>query len=255
MMTEIGRVDVLAAGKVLANGKSVETCAGNGIRCNTANLIIYHRWTGLLVDGDESLVEQGRRFYRRNPNTFVYPPTLVHAWITRGNVNDVIRDNGFEGQVDLLSIDMDGVDYRIWGAINIIDPRVVVVEYQDIIGPALAFTVPCRDDFNAYEYPVTSGMLNLLWRVAACICEVGGKEGLSAGRVQSVRLQRLLHRESSRRERDSRHSCPGVFQAPESHLGHERAVSDRETHALDGGVATGGGAGTRGGRRAGEKRV
>lgn len=159
------------------NCKAVEICAGDGIECNSANLIIHHKWSGLLVDGDPALVEQGRRFYRKNPHTFVYPPTFVHSWITRDNVNDVIRDNGFEGQIDLLSIDMDGVDYWIWDAIKVIDPRVVVVEYQDIIGPERALTVPYRDDFNAYEYPTTHGMPNFCGASLPAFVKLAGARG------------------------------------------------------------------------------
>ncbi len=142
------------------NRKSVEVCAGNGIECNTANLIINHGWHGLLVDGNETLIKQGQDFYRRNPNTYVYPPQFFHAWITRNNINRVISDNGFEGEIDLLSIDMDGVDYWIWEAIEVIEPRVVVVEYQDIIGPEKSISVPYSDNFNAYDYPTTLGMPN-----------------------------------------------------------------------------------------------
>ncbi len=142
------------------NRKSVEVCAGNGIECNTANLITNHGWHGLLVDGNEILVKQGQDFYRKNPHTHVFPPNFVHTWITRDNINRVIRDNGFEGEIDLLSIDMDGVDYWIWEAIEAIEPRVVVVEYQDIIGPEKALTVPYSDNFNAYEHPTTLGMPN-----------------------------------------------------------------------------------------------
>lgn len=114
--------------------KSVEICAGNGMECNTANLIINHGWHGLLVDGNEALVKCGIEFYKSNPHTYVYPP-FVHSWITRDNVNEVIARNGFEGEIGLLSIDMDGVDYWIWDAIHCIEPRVVVVEYQGILGP------------------------------------------------------------------------------------------------------------------------
>lgn len=142
------------------NRKSVEVCAGNGIECNTANLIINHGWHGLLVDGNETLVKQGQDFYRTNPHTYVYPPRFVHAWITRGTINRTIKENGFEGEIDLLSIDMDGVDYWIWEAIEAIEPRVVVVEYQDIIGPEKSLTVPYSDNFNAYEHPTTLGMPN-----------------------------------------------------------------------------------------------
>lgn len=70
------------------NKKCVEICAGNGIECNTANLIINHGWHGLLIDGNEDLVKKGIEFYKKNPNTYVYPPTFIHSWITRDNVND-----------------------------------------------------------------------------------------------------------------------------------------------------------------------
>ena len=118
-----------------ATKKSVEICAGDGIECNTANLIINHGWHGLLVDGNSALVKKGIAFYRNHPQTIVYPPTFVHSWITRDNINDILNKNGFKGEIDLLSLDMDGVDFWIWQAINIIEPRVVVVEYQDIIRP------------------------------------------------------------------------------------------------------------------------
>ncbi len=143
-----------------ANKKSVGICAGNGIECNSANLIINHGWSGLLVDGNEKMVSQGREYYRLNRHTYVYPPAFAHAWVTRDNVNSIIKDNGFEGDIDLLSIDMDGVDYWIWKAIEVIMPRVVVVEYQDIIGPDKSLTVPYADDFNSHEYPMSNGTPN-----------------------------------------------------------------------------------------------
>jgi len=45
-----------------ATKKSVEICAGDGIECNTANLIINHGWHGLLVDGNETNVQKGITF-------------------------------------------------------------------------------------------------------------------------------------------------------------------------------------------------
>jgi hypothetical protein len=142
------------------NKMTVEICAGNGIECNTANLIINHGWYGLLFDGDEALVKEGLDFYIKNPHTNIYPPRFVNSWIKRGNINELLSNNGFEGEIDLLSIDLDGIDYWIWEAINVISPRVVVVEYQDIIGPDKALTVPYKDDFDAYKYPTTLGMPN-----------------------------------------------------------------------------------------------
>jgi hypothetical protein len=102
------------------NKKAVEICAGDGTECNTANLIINHGWTALLFDGKEENVERGKAFYAKNGDTLNWPPKFIHAWITAENVNELILENGFQGEIDLLSLDMDGVDYWIWKALHII---------------------------------------------------------------------------------------------------------------------------------------
>lgn len=127
----------------------VEMCAGNGVECNAANLILNHRWTGLLVDGSLTNVTRARAFYRRRPETMYCPPDILHAWITRDNVNQLLVEAGYEGEVDLLSLDVDGVDYWLWEAMTAIMPRVVVLEYNHLHGPQVSVTVPYRDDFVA----------------------------------------------------------------------------------------------------------
>ena len=127
----------------------LEICAGDGIECNSANLILNHGWTGLLVDGDVSRVQRGRKFYATHPDTFSFPPKFAHAWVDRETVNDLISSHGYTGEVDLLSLDLDGVDYWIWDAIEVVRPRVVVAETQCIWGAERSVTVPYRRDFRA----------------------------------------------------------------------------------------------------------
>lgn len=131
------------------NKRVVEMCAGSGIDCCAANLIVHHGWEGLLFDGQERKLRMGRRFYTKNPDTRQWPPKLVSAWITAENVNELIRKQGFAGEVDLFSLDMDGVDYWVWKALDAINPRVVILEYQDILGPKRSVTVPYDANFAA----------------------------------------------------------------------------------------------------------
>ncbi len=156
---------------------SVEICAGNGIECNTANLILNHGWHGLLVDGDKGNVATGIRYFSRSRHTHVYPPQFVCAWITRDSVNDILSKNSFSGEIDLLSMDLDGVDYWIWEAIDVVSPRVVVVEYQDILGPDRAWTVPYADDFSFRDYPQTDGMPNFAGASLSAFVKLGRKKG------------------------------------------------------------------------------
>lgn len=142
------------------NQIAVEICAGNGIECNSANLIINHSWYAVLFDGNAKQVKRGQEYYAKNRMTYVYPPKLVNAWITRDNVNTLIEDSGIKGEIDLLSLDMDGVDYWILKEITIIQPRVIVVEYQDILGPNKSVTVPYNDSFDAWQGPSIDGVPN-----------------------------------------------------------------------------------------------
>jgi hypothetical protein len=159
------------------NRQCVEICAGDGIECNTANLILNRGWHGLLIDGDADNVARGTRFYARSRHTRIYPPKIVQAWITSDGVNDVIAENGFSGEIDLLSLDLDGVDYWIWKAIAVISPRIVVLEYQDILGPERSWTVPYSDDFVSGRYSMTDYMPNFAGASLRAFVKLGQSKG------------------------------------------------------------------------------
>jgi hypothetical protein len=61
---------------------------------------------------------------------------------------------GVTGPVDLLSLDLDGMDCRIWKAIKAIDPRVVVCETHNVAPIGRAIAVPYDPKFvcNSENY-------------------------------------------------------------------------------------------------------
>src|SRR4051812_23691958 len=128
--------------------RCVEICAADGIECNSANLIINHGWRGLLVEGRAEYVRRGIALYNVLADTFIHPPAFVHAWVTPANVNDLIRREGFAGDVDLLSLDLDGIDYWVWQSIDCIRPRVVIAEYNGLWSAAHAVTIPNDPHFQ-----------------------------------------------------------------------------------------------------------
>jgi hypothetical protein len=130
------------------NKIAVEMCAGDGIVCNATNLIINHGWQGLLFDGNSRNVTAGKQFFARHRDTRLWPPRFVNAWITAENVNSIVRTEGISGEIDLLSLDLDGMDYWIWKALDCIQPRVVVCETHNVIGPDKAITVPYDPNFK-----------------------------------------------------------------------------------------------------------
>lgn len=111
-----------------ANKTFVDIGAADGINSNCANLAIHFGWHGLFLDANYDKIVRGEGFYGKQQDTRIYPPKFVHVLITRDNVNDCITRAGFSGEVDLLSIDIDGNDYWIWDAIRCVSPRVVCIE-------------------------------------------------------------------------------------------------------------------------------
>jgi hypothetical protein len=142
------------------NRKCVDIGAGQVYGSNVANLLVNHGFTGLLADGSSRNIEINRQFYSTHLETKLFMPKLLSTFITAENVNGLLRDNGFSGEIDLFSLDIDGIDYWIWKAMDAVSPRVVVVEYQDLLGPDRAWTVPYRPDFDAHSFPVNEKQYN-----------------------------------------------------------------------------------------------
>ena len=126
----------------------VEICAGDGIECHAANLIVHHGWQGLLVDGNPGLVARGRAFYAAARNTHLSPPAFDDAWVTAENVNDVAGRRGSRGEIDLLSLDLDGNDYWVLRALTVVKPRVIVLEFNALCGPEAAVSMSYRPDYR-----------------------------------------------------------------------------------------------------------
>lgn len=130
------------------NRKCVEIGSGYGNECNSANLIVHHNWHGLLIDSGSVQIKHAQKFFKWALNKEAERPQIAQIHITRDNVNSVIEQAGFSGEIDLLSIDIDGVDYWIWKEIEVCKPRVVVVEIQCIRKSSESVTVPYHDQFE-----------------------------------------------------------------------------------------------------------
>ncbi len=138
----------------VSNQCVVEICAGDGTECNAANLIINHGWKGLLVDSNGEAIERGKSFYAQRTNAWRFrrlPPCFIKAWVTKENVNDLIQENGMSGEIDLLSLDLDGIDFWVWKEITCINPRVVIVEFNNRWNSQQSVTVPYSDGFVGFE--------------------------------------------------------------------------------------------------------
>lgn len=114
---------------------------------NTRFLLQNDNWRGLIIDrGAKHLA-----FLESSSLRWRYRIDGVSAFVTPADIDGVLADAGFEGEIGLLSIDIDGNDYWLLDAIKAVDPQIVVVEYNSIFGPELAVTVPYDPTFDRFE--------------------------------------------------------------------------------------------------------
>ena len=110
---------------------------------NTRFLLIHDNWRGLIMDSADAM----HHFLRSTGIAWRYEIDAKTAFIDRDNINDLISTAGVEGDIGLLSIDLDGNDYWVLEAIDVVTPRLIVAEYNSVFGPEAAVTVPYDPTF------------------------------------------------------------------------------------------------------------
>lgn len=145
---EDGIIQYLIDSIPIPNKIFVEFGVQNYQESNTRFLLINDNWNGLILDGCKEFIE----YVRKDPIYWRYNLKAENVFVTKQNINNVFRENGMEGDIGLLSIDIDGNDWWIWDAITVINPRIVICEYNSIFGLELKVTTPYREDFVREKY-------------------------------------------------------------------------------------------------------
>lgn len=111
---------------------------------NTKFLLMNSNWSGLVMDGSPEYISQ----IKKDPIYWQYNLKAVQAFIDKNNINQLLTENGVSGEIGLLSIDIDGNDYWVWEAIDVVNPAIVVIEYNARFGKDKSITIPYDSHFE-----------------------------------------------------------------------------------------------------------
>lgn len=119
----------------------VEFGVQDGLECNT-HFLLFQGWSGVYIEGSAQYCEKIRQNFKIPIEKSQL--TLLNSFITAENINELIGGTKAKEiyEVDLLSIDIDGNDYHVFNAINVIKPRVVVIEFNVKFPPPLEYIMP-----------------------------------------------------------------------------------------------------------------
>jgi hypothetical protein len=165
-----GIIQYLIANVAIESDSFVEFGVESYAEANTRFLLANDNWRGLVMDGSAAYMAALRdtELYWR------HDLTAVEAFITRDNINGLISAAGFGGPLGILSVDIDGNDYWVWEAIDVVDPSIVIVEYNSVFGARRAVTVPYAPEFRRSE----AHSSNLYWGASVrALCLLAERKG------------------------------------------------------------------------------
>jgi hypothetical protein len=136
---------------------------GCGRSGGTAAVLAFEcGWSGLMIDANPDAIVRLSRLFSANDQ--VVP---IHTEVTPSNVNDLLRDHGMTGEIDLLSIDIDSYDYWVLDALSEVSPRVLVLEYNAGFGPERSVTIPLGQSLQDVPKGYSGASLVALTTLAA----------------------------------------------------------------------------------------
>ncbi len=119
--------------------KFLEIGVQSGAECNTTNLLLQG-WSGAWLECSENFVRMGEVLFRQLIASSQL--RIVHQFVTAEGIDSQVAKTGLVGEIDLLSIDIDGNDIWVWKALSSIQPRVVIIEYNATYAPPLSIAAP-----------------------------------------------------------------------------------------------------------------
>jgi hypothetical protein len=147
---EDGIIQHLTRNLAISNRTFIEFGVEDFLESNCRFLLQKDLWQGFVIDGSADNIQRLQASY------FFWQTQLqaITSFITRENVAELLSCSGFDPEVGILSVDIDGVDYHVLQALGDWRAAIVIVEYNDAFGWERPVTVPYDPTFvRAAKHP------------------------------------------------------------------------------------------------------
>lgn len=141
---EDGIVNFLVENLNIRNKFFVEFGSSDYKEANTRFLLKNKNWSGLLIDSSKKNIEK----IKSDQIFWKYDLKVICEFVDKDNINKILDDNVPFKDIGLLSIDIDGNDYWIWENITSVNPDILIIEYNSLLGCEKKIVVPYNKGFN-----------------------------------------------------------------------------------------------------------
>ena len=110
---------------------------------NTRFLLVNKNWDGFIIEADKNSVKdiKSQRVYWK------HNLTIENQFVDQNNINTIIKRINIPKKLCLLSLDIDGIDYWVLKKLSVLEPSIVICEYNSLFGQKKAITVPYKKNY------------------------------------------------------------------------------------------------------------
>ena len=145
---EDGIIDFLLNSLKIVKPKFVEIGVGDYSESNTR--FIYERCSpkGLIID----CLNDFEKKVLSNIKVWTGDLKIIEDYVSDKNILDLLEKNNFINDIDLFSLDIDGIDYWILNELPQNFSKIAIIEFNANFGEELEVTVPNLEKFNRTKY-------------------------------------------------------------------------------------------------------
>lgn len=162
---EDGVIELLIDSLDIKEGSFCEFGAWDGqYLSNTFNLLKNKNWRGVYIEGDSNKYQDLIKLKDEYGGRI----ETINAYVDykdENKLDNLLKNTFLEKNFDLLSIDVDGMDYHIWEALTEYKPKLVIIEVNSNLRPG-DMTIQSKENSKI----VTGSSFS-------AICELGIKKG------------------------------------------------------------------------------
>lgn len=145
---EDGIIDYLLFSLNIEKPKFIEIGVGDYSESNTRFLFERTSGEGLIID----IIDNFEKKVKENVKIWKGNLKILQQNIDANNILDILKNNNFSQKIDLLSLDIDGIDYWILKELPKNFCKILVAEYNPYFGDKFKITVPNIKNFNRSSY-------------------------------------------------------------------------------------------------------
>lgn len=145
---EDGIIQYILKNLKILNIKFVEIGTQDYSESNTRYIFETMRCDGLIIDPYPYLKKKIKSFCKIWQNNL----KIHNDYISSENINKTLKKYSFDKDIDIFSLDIDGIDYWILNEIKPRISKIFIVEFNPYFGPHKEVTAPNIKKFDRFKY-------------------------------------------------------------------------------------------------------